>query len=292
MHRMVLGFLVAAGCAASALAAEPSETGTLVFHVMDYESEVKIGKKIQAQLEHAGLKWGINEDVLVIPLVNEIYVNAELPYLTRYGATKSIDLKAGEYHITCIGFILRSNSQDVRKVLSKSAFFNERVLSFTIAPGKTTTLRVLPSMKKQSQLSFALYQTMFQPELKVTIIEDGAETEEMVINLPMTSTIPWDEYSGSLKFSDLPPQTVAKEGQPVADDEGSADRASGPTVSPGELLLEATKLKEKGFEVDLLIAFIHQKQLTAPLSVDDIVAWQEAGFDEEVIKAALECYAE
>lgn len=54
------------------------------------------------------------------------------------------------------------------------------------------------------------------------------------------------------------------------------------------LLLEVTGLKNQGFSSELLIRFINQQVLVAPLSAQDLVEWKEAGLPESVIQAALE----
>jgi hypothetical protein len=180
--------------------AEEPLIGTLVFDVKSLESDVKIKKNVRKQLEHAGLRWGISDNVLVIPLISQTFVKSELPHLTRYGEKKVIDLEAGQYRITCIGYVHSSNSRDVETVLSKSAFFNEAVMTFTVAAGKTTTLEIRPVLQKQTQSSFLVKIKMFMPDLWTKVIEDGVETEETVINQRMTTSISWDDYSGPLKF--------------------------------------------------------------------------------------------
>jgi hypothetical protein len=60
------------------------------------------------------------------------------------------------------------------------------------------------------------------------------------------------------------------------------------TVSPGALLDEVSGLKEQGFSTEMLILYIKQKTLSAPLSARDLVRWKNAGLPESVIAAALE----
>ena len=191
---LVLTFLV------TPVFAEDPSIGTLVLDVKSLESDVKIKKNVRKQLEHAGLRWGIGDNVLVIPLINEKFVKSELSHLIRYGEKKVIDLEAGQYHITCIGYVHSSNSRDVEKVLSKSAFFNEEVMTFTVATGKTTILEIRPVLQKQTKSSFLLKTKMFMPDLWTKVIEDGVATEETNINQRMTTSISWDDYSGPLKF--------------------------------------------------------------------------------------------
>lgn len=176
-------------------AAEQSK-GTLLFDLKSYVSEVKLKEKVQKDLEHAGIEWGVTGDILVISFVNKKYVNTETPYMTRYGDKKTIELSPGQYKITCIGFIPEGSSMNVQKVLSKSAFFNDGILSFKVASGKTTTVEILPVFQKHSTLLVK----MFLPELRTKVIEDGAVQGEAVINDRTSKSIPWDEYSGPLKF--------------------------------------------------------------------------------------------
>ncbi len=203
MVKRVLGLgllvlVVASLTSARASAAE--RTGTLVFDVKPFETEVKLKKKIQKQLEHAGFEWGVNDDTLVVTLIKKTYINAEFPYLTRYGTSKEIELPAGTYHVTCVGYIHDSNSRDIDKVLSASAFFNEDVLTFEVHADKVTTMDVSPVIKKQSHSSFLIKVKTFVPDLTVKVIEDGSVISEAVINHRTEQSVAWDDYSGPLKF--------------------------------------------------------------------------------------------
>jgi hypothetical protein len=66
---------------------------------------------------------------------------------------------------------------------------------------------------------------------------------------------------------------------------GAAPAAPG--MSPDELLAELVKLKKQGFTTDLLVGYVNQKNLSSPLTADDMVEWKNAGMPQEVIKAAL-----
>lgn len=171
-------------------------TGTLVFDVKAYVSDVKIKPKVEKQLRHAGITWGIQNDVLVISFVNQKFVKAELSYLTRYGERRVLQLEPGEYKLTCIGFVPKGMSGDVDKVLSKSAFFNESVLKFRVQTGKTTVLEVLPVFQKHSTFLVK----MFIPDLRTKVVEDGVVKAEAVVNEKTASSVPWDDYAGPLKF--------------------------------------------------------------------------------------------
>lgn len=185
-------------CLATAAVVTPvqgQETGTLKFELRPYESEVKIKKNIARQLDGSGLRWGVHENMIIIPLVSEKFVKPELPHMTRYGESKAIQLPAGNYTITVIGYEQKKLSRNIDKVLSESAFFNEDVLSFSIEPGATTTLDLLPRFAKTGKLV-----KVFLPKLFVEI-HGGDETEgRVLINARMERSIRWDDYTGPLKF--------------------------------------------------------------------------------------------
>jgi hypothetical protein len=192
-------------CLALAILGRPEraacqESGTLVFDVKNYVSEAKIPAKAKKILEHAGVEWGMEDTTLLIPIVNKRFVKADVPYFTRFGEEKTLQLKPGQYTVTCIGYDFNSMSQDIDKVLSKSAFFNENVLTFAVAPGKTTTLDIAPVFEAESQWRFLTKITMFAPDLKVTVWEDGAKKDEGTINKRTDRSIAWDDYHGPLKF--------------------------------------------------------------------------------------------
>jgi hypothetical protein len=178
------------------------QTGTLVLDMKNYTSSAKIPKNGQKQLEHAGIRWGVlDSNTLLIPLVNQRYVKADTPYLTRFGEQKAVEVKAGEYTITCIGFEFDAMSRDPDKVLSKSGFFNIDALRFAVLPGKTTTLEISPSFVAESQSRVFLKFTMFLPDLKVRVLEDGAQKgDDVVISRRTEKSVAWDDYKGPLKF--------------------------------------------------------------------------------------------
>jgi hypothetical protein len=177
------------------------QTGTLVFSVKSYTAEATIPKNSQKSLAHGGIKWGMLDNSLLISLVNEKFVKADAPYLTRFGEQKTLDLKAGQYTITCIGIELATISRDPDKVLSKNAFFNNDVLKFTILTGKTTTLEISPIFMSESHWYFLSKLTMYIPDLKVRVLEDGTQKgEDLVINRRTDKSVAWDAYKGPLKF--------------------------------------------------------------------------------------------
>jgi hypothetical protein len=128
-------------------------------------------------------------------------VKADTPYLTRFGEQKTLEMKAGHYTITCIGFEFSSTSTDPDKNLAKSAFFNNDVLTFTVLPGKTTTLEIYPIYVAESQWRVLAKLTVFIPDLKVRVLEDGTPNgEDVVINRRTAKSVAWNDYHGPLKF--------------------------------------------------------------------------------------------
>jgi hypothetical protein len=177
------------------------QSGTLVFDLKNYTSDAKIPKKSEKGLEHAGVRWGIRDNTVLISLVNERFVKADTPYLTRFGEQKTLEMKAGHYTITCIGFEFSSTSTDPDKNLAKSAFFNNDVLTFTVLPGKTTTLEIYPIYVAESQWRVLAKLTVFIPDLKVRVLEDGTPNgEDVVINRRTAKSVAWNDYHGPLKF--------------------------------------------------------------------------------------------
>jgi hypothetical protein len=103
--------------------------------------------------------------------------------------------------LTCVGYIHDSNSRDIDKVLSASAFFNEDVLAVEINANKVTTLEVSPVVKKQAHSSFLVKVKVFMPDLNVKIIESDSVVDEAIINHRTEQSVAWDDYSGPLKFN-------------------------------------------------------------------------------------------
>ena len=197
--------LLAVGLGLTALGtARPAfgqQSGTLVFDLKNYTSNAKMPKNAQKELAHAGIHWGILDNAVLIPLVNQKYVKAETPYLTRFGEQKTLEMKAGRYTITCIGYEIRSGSADIDKVLAKNAFFNNDFVTFTVLPGKATTLEISPVYQAESKWVVLSKFTMFLPDLKVRVLEDGTPTgEEVVISQRTAKSVAWDDYHGPLKF--------------------------------------------------------------------------------------------
>jgi hypothetical protein len=195
MNRSLVGAaaLVLSICLAHPVFAQA--TGTLVFDLKPFTSEVDLKEKIEKQLKAGGLEWGVVGNELVVTLVNKRFINAEIPNLTRFGERKEIQLPAGQYTLTCVGLI-PEGGLSVDKVLSKGAYFNEDVLSFTIEAGETTVLDVSSVIRKEN----TFFLKFFVPEVSVSVVANGVGFEAEPINLRGDSSVAWDDYSGPLKF--------------------------------------------------------------------------------------------
>ena len=201
LRYVLFGMCLALTALGAARAAFGQQSGTLVFDLKNYTSDAKMSKKVEKQLEHAGIHWGMLDNNLLIPMVNQKYVKADTPYLTRFGEQKTLEMKAGHYTITCIGYEIRSASGDVDKVLAKNAFFNNDVLTFSVLSGKTTTLEISPVYQAESKWVLLSKFTMYLPDLKVRVLEDGTPNgEEVVISQRTAKSVAWDDYHGPLKF--------------------------------------------------------------------------------------------
>ncbi|MGQ0383680.1 MAG: hypothetical protein ACT4UP_03200 [Gammaproteobacteria bacterium] len=174
-------------------------TGTLVFDVKPFTSKVKLKPKIENRLKTGGIEWGAAEGQLVITTVNKRFIRFDLPHMTRYGESKTIELAPGKYTIHCPAFV-PEGGLSVEKALSKGAFFNLDQATFEIVEGKATTLEVHPTI--QSESTFLL--KFFIPELLVKVVEDGTVKQELVVNDRKDGSIAWNDYNGPLKF-EVPP---------------------------------------------------------------------------------------
>lgn len=195
MNRSAFGVaaLVLSVCVSQPVLAQAM--GTLAFDVQPFTSEVELKEKIEKQLKSGGLEWGVNGNQLVVTLVNKRFIQADVPHLTRYGERKEIQLPAGDYTLTCVGLI-PEGGLSVDKVLSKGAYFNTDVLSFTIEPGQTTVLDVSSVIRKEN--TFLL--KFFVPEVSVNVIANDIEFGAVPINLRDDKSVAWEDYAGPLKF--------------------------------------------------------------------------------------------
>jgi hypothetical protein len=57
-------------------------------------------------------------------------------------------------------------------------------------------------------------------------------------------------------------------------------------IEPGALFADLTRLKAGGVADDVLVAYVAQRQLSRPLTVDEILRWKDAGIPDAAIKSA------
>jgi hypothetical protein len=170
-------------------------TGTLVVDIQQFTSDVKLKKKVETTLKSGGIEWGVKDGLVVITAVNKRYVNFDIPYMSRYGTQTTVELPAGDYSITTVGLI-PSTAFSPEKLLANGGYFNEKVMSFRIDAGKTTTITVRPVIQKSS----TFFLKIFMPELLTTITTDGVASPEVSILAKTDASVSWPNYSGPLKF--------------------------------------------------------------------------------------------
>lgn len=195
MRTTIFTAAVAAAAAFWTLPAQAA-TGTLVFDVKPFTSAVKLKEKIENRLKTGGIEWGAADGQLVISMVNKRFIRFDLPHMTRYGETRTLELAPGTYTLHAPSFI-PEGGLSVEKALARGAFFNLDLLTFEVVEGKTTTLEVHPTI--QSESTFLL--KFFMPQLLVKVVEDGAARQELVINERTDKSIAWNDYHGPLKFT-------------------------------------------------------------------------------------------
>jgi hypothetical protein len=57
-------------------------------------------------------------------------------------------------------------------------------------------------------------------------------------------------------------------------------------IEPEALFADLTRLKTGGVADDVLVAYVEQRKLSRPLTVDEILSWKSAGIPDAAIKAA------
>ncbi|MGY3265879.1 hypothetical protein [Lysobacter sp. HA35] len=170
-------------------------TGTLVLDVKPFQSEVTLKPKIQSQLESGGVEWGLKDHQMVVTMVNKRFVDFDIAHMTRYGRSETLALPPGEYSLTGIGLEMHT-AFSPEKVLAKGAFVNADVVKFTIEPGKTTTLTMLPIIGRDMTFLIEWY----MPALMTSVTTDAAATPPVAINVRGDTSIAWPAYNGALKF--------------------------------------------------------------------------------------------
>ena len=180
---------------ASPAFAQDAATGTLVLDVKPFQSEITLKPKIQSQLESGGIEWGLKDGKMVVPLINKRFVDFDISHMTRFGRSETLTVPAGEYTITSIGLEMHT-AFSPEKVLAKGAYVNRDVLKFTVEPGKTTTVTMLPIIARDMTFLIEWY----MPALRTTVTTDAGTTEPVAINLRTDASIAWPAYDGALKF--------------------------------------------------------------------------------------------
>ncbi|WP_315386535.1 hypothetical protein [uncultured Stenotrophomonas sp.] len=177
-------------------------TGTLVLDLEPFRSEVALKPKIESQLKTGGIEWGLRDGQMVVTLLNKRFVDFDVSYMTRYGSNQTLQLPAGSYRLTTVGFEPHTGFS-VEKVLAKGAYVNQDVMAFTIEPGKTTTMVMEPLIVDEERTLFA---TFFTPTLFTTVSVEGAvdtgekPVDPVALNVRDDRSIAWPDYKGPLKF--------------------------------------------------------------------------------------------
>jgi len=173
-----------------------SATGTLVVDVKAFTSEKKLPKKVVKQLESGMLEWGVQDRQLVFTMVNRRFINFPIDKTTRFGERSELSLPAGEYRITGIGLEF-STAFSPEALLNKGAYINQDIVVFTIEPGKTTTLSILPQI--MIDRTFAV--NFWVPSLMTSVVDEaGTATTPVALNDRYETSITWPNYNGPLKF--------------------------------------------------------------------------------------------
>jgi len=203
--------------AAPAAAPAPATpaTGTLVMDIAPFSSEIKLQKKVHAQLQSGGLEWGRKDGRIVFTLLNKRFVNFDMGQFTRYGTKTELQLPAGDYQVTCVGFI-PSTGFDVMKIVAKGAYFNENVMTVHVDAGKVTTMALNPVIKKQS----TFFVNVFMPDLVATTTRGDVVSAPVTLNALTPASVKWPDYTGDLKFQASSQQGASQQG------------ASQPSTSP------------------------------------------------------------
>lgn len=179
----------------TAIAQQPVDTGTLVFDVKPFRSEVELKPKIENQLKSGGIEWGLKDGQMVVTMVNKRFVNFDINHMTRFGQQETLQLPPGEYKITGIGLEMVT-AFSPEKVLAKGGYLNLDVASFKIEEGKTTTVSIDPVIRKD--MTFLM--KWFVPTLLTTISTDAGSSEPVALNARQAGTVAWRDYNGPLKF--------------------------------------------------------------------------------------------
>lgn len=181
--------------AAATVAAAATTEGTLIVDVKSFTSEKPLPGKVEKQLKNGGLEWGIRDNQVVFTIVGKQFVDFPISHMTRYGQNETLRLPAGDYKVTGIGLEMTPGFS-VQKILDRGAFVNENVVSFRIEPGQTTTLAILPVIKRDG----ALVVDFWMPTLMASTTSGSTTSPETALNVRGETSIAWPQYTGPLKF--------------------------------------------------------------------------------------------
>ncbi len=197
MKNRYIAFLAGLFFAMSSVSAFAQQAvGKLMVDIQPFTSEVKLKKKVETTLKSGGLEWGAKDGQVVFSMVNKRFVNFDMPNFTRYGTQTTIDLPAGDYTVTGIGLI-PSTGFSPEKILAKGAYINEKIMSFRVEAGKTTTITIRPVIQKNA----TFFLNFFMPELLVTTALDEVKSAEVSVVAKNEKSLPWASYTGPLKFA-------------------------------------------------------------------------------------------
>jgi hypothetical protein len=191
----LFALLFAAFSCMGAFAQVPPATGKLTLQLDPFTSEVPLKKKIESQLKSGGLEWGAKDGQVVLTMLNKRFVNFDLNNFTRYGSETTVDLPAGEYRLSGVGFV-PSTSFSVEKAVARGAFVNENVLVFKIEPGQSTILKIRPIIQRDA----TFFVNYFAPDLLTTVIQGETKSAEVNVCGKNSASITWPNYNGPLKF--------------------------------------------------------------------------------------------
>ena len=197
--------LIGVVLALTALCAAPpvfgEQSGTLVLHLMNYTSDTNIPKNNRKALEHSGIQWGMSENTLLISFVAQNFIKAEIPYITRFGEQRTLELKPGRYTITCIGYQFNSTSSD-RIRLSRSPLSlittSSRLMCCRARQPRSRSIRITLLSRSGA---FGQSSNCSSRNSKYACSRMGhRQGDDLVVNRRTDKSVAWDDYHGPLKF--------------------------------------------------------------------------------------------
>lgn len=170
--------------------------GKLTVDIQLFTSDVKLKPKVETILKAGGLEWGAKDGNVVFTTVNKRFINFDIQNYTAYGKQTTIDLPAGDYSISGVGFI-PSTGFSPEKILAKGAYINEKIMSIRIEADKTSVIKIRPIIQKNA----TFFVNLFMPELLITTVTpEGVSSSEVSIVAKDEKSLPWATYTGFLKL--------------------------------------------------------------------------------------------